>query len=92
MSYTYKDAGITHRQFNHWVFKGWVPGLNSGVGSGNRHTLDSRQLSHLRQMSRLVELGMTPEGAYNAVVKGLGHDVIGALEGTNKDYREDNCG
>ena len=63
MSYNWKDAGITHRQFNHWVTKGLVPGLNTGVGSGNRHRLTAEQLGHLRQMGRLVELGMTP-GAY----------------------------
>ena len=86
MSYNYRDAGITHRQFNHWVKKGYIPGLSTGVGTGNTHKMDSKQLNHARQMGRLVELGMTPEGAYNAVVKGIGHDVIWALEGKNKVY------
>ena len=84
MSYTYRDAGVTHRQFNHWVKKGWVPGISPGVGTGNSHWLDAKQLGHLRQMGRLVELGMTPSGAYNAVAKGVGIDVIWALEGTDR--------
>ena len=86
MTYTYQDAGITHRKFNHWVSKGWVPGLSPGVGTGNYHRLNADQLGHLRQMGRLVELGMTPSGAYNAVSQGRGHDVIWALEGKNQVY------
>ena len=88
MTYNYKDAGVSHRQFNHWVSKGWVPGINPGVGTGNAHRLDAKQLGHLRQMGRLVELGMTPAGAYSAVAKGLGDDVIWALEGKNKVYNQ----
>jgi hypothetical protein len=88
MNYTYKDAGVTHRQFNHWVSKGWVPGIHAGVGTGHRHWLTAKQKDHLFLMGRLVELGMTPSGAFDMVTKGRAHDVIWAMEGKNRAYAQ----
>ena len=59
------DIGITYRQFDHWIAKGYVPGLTEQLhpGHGNVRDLTDEQVRHLRIMAALVRDGLRPDAA-----------------------------
>lgn len=56
-----KVAGISYRQLDHWIRKGYIRGGNPG--SGNQREIAEDEMGVLRHMSTLVHCGFVPERA-----------------------------
>lgn len=56
-----RGAGITYRQFDHWIRRGYIKG--GTPGSGNARDLDETETAVLALMSTLVKSGMFPARA-----------------------------
>jgi hypothetical protein len=69
-------AGITYRQMDHWVRKGWIE-TNGGGSQGVPRWLDWQQRQALEAMATLVLAGVQAETAA-ALVRGDG-DVLARL-------------
>jgi DNA-binding transcriptional MerR regulator len=55
-------AGITARQVDHWVRKGYLRPYHEG-GTGNPREWPVRELAIAKLMKRLIEVGFTPATA-----------------------------
>lgn len=54
------DLGLTYRQLDYWVRKGWLQPEHAQCGSGTHRQFDGQELVIARRMSRLVGLGFEP--------------------------------
>lgn len=57
------DTGITYRQLDHWVVKGWLLPDTGRTGQGVPREWPERELRIARAMVRLVDAGMRPDVA-----------------------------
>lgn len=51
-----KQAGITYRQLDHWIRKGYLPG--SAPGSGVSRTFSMEERDYIIRLARLVKAGI----------------------------------
>lgn len=58
-----QEAGLSVRQAQHWIAKGWIPGTPERVGSGHYRYLTDDQVFHLAVMADLVRMGVAPAKA-----------------------------
>jgi len=58
----YQMHGITYRQFDHWVTRGWIRPTNSG-GSGHDRVFSMDEVRIFRIMATLTTLGFRPAHA-----------------------------
>ena len=56
-----KKAGITYRQFDHWIRRGYIAG--GCPGSGRRRDISADEFDVLARMAGLVRAGVTPAAA-----------------------------
>lgn len=54
-------AGITYRQLDHWIRKGYINGALPG--SGNPRTINGHEADVVRDMAALVRAGFRPDVA-----------------------------
>jgi DNA-binding transcriptional MerR regulator len=55
------DCGVTYRQADYWVRRGWI--LAPQPGSGYQRRIAREEVEALHTMARLVIAGLTPETA-----------------------------
>lgn len=55
------EVGVTYRQADYWVRRGWI--LAPQLGSGYPRRIAPAEVDALRTMARLVIAGLTPETA-----------------------------
>lgn len=73
-----KETGISYRQANHWIEKGWISDLK-GVGTGIPLEVNDKQLRTFRRMADLVSFGMKPNYAahYAGLLEAFPCTVVG---------------
>lgn len=54
--------GVTTRQVDHWIRKGYVPSITSR-GSGNHRRYELSDIVYLAKLAGLVSIGFLPEPA-----------------------------
>lgn len=64
------DVGISYRQLDHWVRKGWLQPGNATPGSGAWRTWGEEERGVARIMARLVVAGIPPELAHRVARAG----------------------
>ncbi len=57
------EIGITYRQLNHWVIRGYLRPDQERRSSGVARSWTAAELEVARRMGRLVRAGLTPERA-----------------------------
>ena len=76
----WERAGITYRQYDHWVRKEYLPGIGT-PGYGNARAVTREQYNHLAKMSKLVRKGMTPQAASEYASAGKADAIYAAMVG-----------
>jgi hypothetical protein len=62
--------GLTYRQTDHWIKKGWLKPIGGAPGSGSRRIFPPAEVKIAADMAVLVLAGVRPEAAYRAVRNG----------------------
>jgi hypothetical protein len=73
-------AGITYRQYDHWVTKGYLPGIGN-PGYGTERVVTREQFEHLAKMAKLVKGGMVPKAASDYATAGKADAIYAAMVG-----------
>lgn len=55
--------GVTYRQLNHWITKGYIVEATGQTGTGNQQWLNWPQIRKASLMAELVAMGMTLSSA-----------------------------
>lgn len=63
-------TGVTYRQLDHWVRRGFLRPARALPGSGVTRLWSSAELKVARRMALLVDAGLTPETAERAARNG----------------------
>lgn len=79
ISQPWDRAGISYRQYDYWVTKGYIEGGHPGFG--NPREMTRTEFTRLSQMATLVRNGMSPESAHAFVVAGKASAIIEAMRG-----------
>jgi hypothetical protein len=56
-------VGVTFRQLDYWLRRGWVPAPNPTPGSGNQRVWTRELVRCAAVMAALVRAGLTPDAA-----------------------------
>jgi DNA-binding transcriptional MerR regulator len=59
-----EQAGVTYRQLDHWVSRGWLHPESVGTGTGHERHWPPREVRQAQDMGRLVQFGIPPELAH----------------------------
>lgn len=62
--------GVSYRQIDHWVRRGWLRPDQPIPGSGNPREWTNEELDVARRMAALVNAGISPAVAADAARKG----------------------
>jgi len=76
-----RDAGITYRQLDHWIRRGYVTCIDRGPAAttGTPRRLTPEQLHRVRLLAALVAAGLDPARAAHLLDAHLsGHDTFTA--------------
>ena len=78
----WERAGITYRQFDHWVTMGWVSVDDSNLhpGYGNNREITREQFGVLAKMARLTRHGVKPSFAAKFVADGKADKILEAMD------------
>lgn len=74
----WERAGITYRQFDHWITKGFMPGGHPGHGHSREYTRED--FARLTRMARLVRHGLQPKAAAAFIDAGKADDLLKVMD------------
>jgi DNA-binding transcriptional MerR regulator len=74
-----RACGITYRQLDYWVRRGWVRPEEPLPGQGRPREWPAAELNIARQMGLLIAAGFNAEAAHQVARDGRALDVLGAL-------------
>lgn len=62
-------AGITYRQFDHWLHQGYIPTTTKPSGSGNPRVFSQQECAFVVKLAKMVRAGIAPATAAEVLQK-----------------------
>lgn len=78
-----EQVGITYRQADHWVRRGFIRTTPPNPGSGRPRRIAESEIAALTTMARLVHAGLTPEIAARLAREGNGRGRYELADGVH---------